>query len=476
MSKTIAEAKTLLETDASLSPAVKTVFGLVLVILDVLMKRFTLNSSNSSKSPSTDSEKDKNKNRRNTTSGKKPGGQKGHAGTTLMPVANPDVIIDIHVDRKMLPAGNYRSVGVKKAQVIDIKFTKNITEYRAEILENEQGVKFTAPFPQNLTRSIQYGASIKEHVVYLASAQFLPYERLKTQFIDQYKIALSCGSIFNFITEAATRLEPFRLAAKNQLAFSEHVHADETGIRIQNTLHWLHSASNDVFTYLEPHTKRGKEATDDIGILPKFKGVLIHDHWPAYLSYACKHAFCNAHYIRELTWAFEEDKQKWAGEMRALLEEMNGFVHDAGGSLASEMADPWIKRYTEIIQHGERECPLRVAEEPLPGSLKKRGKVAQTKSRNLLTRLKQFQTETLRFLTDHCVPFTNNAAEQSIRMEKVKQKISGCYRSIKCAKDFALIRSYLLSCAKHQVSASEALHLLFSGKWPEFIIKNLLTR
>ena len=194
---------------------------------------------------------------------------------------------------------------------------------------------------------------------------------------------------------------------------------------------------------------------------------MIHDHWPAYLSYACKHAFCNAHYIRELTWAFEEDKQKWAGEMRALLEEMNGVVHDAGGSLASEIADPWIKRYTEIIQHGERECPLRVAEEPLPGSLKKIPGI-------LLSPYSE--TETLRFLTDPCVPFTNNAAEQSIRMEKVKQKISGCYRSIKCAKDFALIRSYLLSCAKHQVSASEALHLLFSGKWPEFIIKNLLTR
>ena len=474
MSKTIADAKDLLLNDQSLSPAVKTVFGLILVILDALMKRFKLNSSNSSKAPSTDSDQDKKKDKNKKPSGKKPGGQEGHTGTTLMPVAHPDVIVDIAVDQTDLPVGQYTPIGYKSAQVVDIKFTKFVTEYRAEIIKSEDGVKITAPFPIGVTRSIQYGASIKEHAVYLATAQFLPYERLKNQFLDQYKIDLSCGSIFNFIKEAAERLEPFQICAKNHLSQSIFMHADETGMQIKNKLHWLHSASNDVFTFLEPHAKRGRVAFDEINIIPHFQGILIHDHWAPYMSYNCEHAFCNAHHLRELTWSYEEEKQNWALEMRVLLEAMNVAVHEAGGVLTAEVAKPWVNRYTEIINKGEIECPHRVAEEPSLDSFKKRGKVAQTKSRNLLKRLKDYQNETLRFLTNPLIPFTNNPAEQSLRMEKVKQKISGCYRSMESAKDFALLRSYLLSCAKNDVSASEALRLLFQGKWPAFVDKALL--
>ena len=470
MSKTITDAKVLLETDESLSPAVKTVFGLILVILDILMKRFKLNSTNSSKSPATDPDHEKDKKKRNA-SGKKPGAQTGHLGVTLMPVENPDIIVDIPIDRTTLPAGFYVGAGVKKAQVVDIQFTKVITEYRAESVKNEAGIKFTASFPEGITRPIQYGASVKEHIVYLAAAQFLPYERLKNQFHDQYKIELSCGTIFNSIKDAAQRLERFKIAAKHHLSKALFLHGDETGIRIKNKLHWLHTASNDMFTLLEPHAKRGKEAMDALGILPNFKGIMIHDHWSPYFSYDCDHALCNAHHVRELTWSLEEEKQEWAGEMRSLLEEMNGAVHDAGGVLSVDNASTWILRYNEIIKKGEIECPIKVHEDPPAGEKKKKGKVAQTKSRNLLTRLRDFETETLRFLTHSLIPFTNNPAEQSLRMEKIKQKISGCYRSFDCAKDFALIRSYLLSCAKNNVSASEGLKLLFNNEWPEFIKK-----
>jgi transposase len=472
MSKTIAEAKELLKTDATLSPAIKTVFGLVLVILDLLMAKFKLNSLNSSKAPSTDSDQDKDKGKdksKGKSSGKKAGGQKGHNGETLMPASKPDAIVNISLDMTTVPEGDYIKIGVKKAQVIDIKFTKFITEFQADRMQNEAGEIFTAPFPPGITQHIQYGASVKEHAVYLATAQFLPYERLKSQFHDQYKIELSCGSIFNFITDASKRLERFVLAAKHHLMHAPFLHSDETGFRVKNKLHWLHSASNDLFTLLEPHTKRGKEAMDAIGILPRFKGTMIHDHWPPYLSFKCQHAFCNAHHLRELTWSFEEDKQAWAGEMHNLLEEMNIAVHEAGGVLTTEQAAPLILRYTEISQKGERECPLKVHDEPKPGEKKKKGKVPQTKSRNLLTRLIQHQNETLRFLTDPLIPFTNNPAEQSLRMEKVRQKISGCYRSLESAKNVSLIRSYLLSCAKNDVSASEALNLLFKGEWPNFV-------
>jgi transposase len=472
MSKTIAEAKELLKTDAYLSPAVKTVFSLVLVILDLLMAKFKLNSSNSSKAPSTDSDQDTGKGKEKSkrgTSGKKAGGQKGHNGETLMPVSKPDVIVSIPLDLTTVPLGNYLKVGVKKAQVVDIKFTKVVTEYQADIMQNESGCNFTAPFPRGITHAIQYGASVKEHAVYLATAQFLPYERLKSQFQDQYKIELSCGSIFNFITDASTRLERFGSAAKHHLMHAPFLHSDETGFRVKNKLHWLHTASNDTFTLLEPHAKRGKEAMVAIGILPNFKGIMIHDHWSPYLSFVCQHAFCNAHHLRELTWSFDEDNQAWAGEMHTLLEEMNVAVHNAGGFLTTEQAAPLILHYTEIIQKAERESPLKMPDEPKPGEKKKKGKVPQTKSRNLLTRLIQYQTETLRFLTDPLIPFSNNAAEQSLRMEKVRQKISGCYRSLESATNVSLIRSYLLSCAKNDISASEALNLLFKGEWPDFV-------
>ena len=471
MSQTIKNAKDLLENDPSLSPAVKTVFGLVLLILDVLMKRFKLNSTNSSKPSSTDSEKDKENKKKKKSSNKKPGAQDGHDGTTLKPVSNPDIIIDIPIDIETLPQDTYTKNGFKIAQVFDIAFKKVVTEYRAERVIGAAGKEFTAPLPSGVTQLTQYGASVKEHVVYLATAQFLPYERLKTQFHDQYKMALSCGSIFNFIKEAAKRLDLFKLVAKDQLMRSEFAHADETGIRIKDKLHWLHSVSNTTFTLLEPHAKRGKSAMDDIGILSNFKGILIHDHWAPYLVYTCLHAFCNSHHLRELTWSFEEDKQAWAGEMRTLLEEVNRAVHEAGGVLITQAAEPWIQRYRKIIEKGESECPLLLPPEPIEGGKKKKKRVAQTKSRNLLMRLRDFETETLRFISNILIPFTNNAAEQSLRMEKVKQKISGCYRSLESAKDFALIRSYLLSCQKNDVSASEGFKLLFKGGWPLFIEK-----
>lgn len=243
------------------------------------------------------------------------------------------------------------------------------------------------------------------------------------------------------------------------------VHADETGINVGGERIWLHNASNDKWIYFYPHTIRGKEAMDEIGILPHFAGVLCHDHWKPYLKYQdCEHALCNAHHLRELERANEQDDQRWAKSMKNLLIEMNEATKEAGGALAEKKAKPFLKRYRSTLTRADKECPRNT--QRADG---KRGKIAQSKSRNLLERLLKYEYEVLRFLTNPEVPFTNNQGENDIRMTKVQQKISGCFRSIHGAKIFCRIRGFLVTCRKHGVSPAKALADLFSGRLPDFV-------
>jgi len=466
IAKTIEDAQKALEEDKTLSAPMRSVFTMLILIIQALCQKLNINSSNSSKAPSLDPNRPKPNRGK---SGKKPGGQEGRAFATLQPVTTPDVIKHISVNRTLYPEDLYKVVGYKARQVFDIEFKRVVTEHRAEIVQDANGKKITADFPDHVTRPVQYGASVKEHVVYLSCAQFLPAERLLKQFQDQYNMTLSCGSVFNFIEEAAKRLEPFKKAALAQLQNSNVLNADETGINISKKTHWLHGASNGLWTWLEPCEKRGTKGMDAVGIIPKFTGVLVHDHLKAYFTYRCQHALCNAHHLRELTWSFEEDKRAWAGVMRTFLQELNVAVIEAGGVLTTKEAKPWFERYKIILEQGNKECPAVKPPDPEPGAKKKRGKVKQSKSRNLLDRLINFQTETLRFAVEKEVPFTNNLGERVLRMEKVKQKISGCFKSLETAKQHAIIRSYLLTCAQQDVSCSDGLKLLFQGTFPKFV-------
>ena len=204
---------------------------------------------------------------------------------------------------------------------------------------------------------------------------------------------------------------------------------------------------------------------DEMGILPFFKGVLCHDHWKPYYRYGCTHALCNAHHLRELERAWEQDHQQWAQEMQALLIDTAKAVEQAGGRLASEEADRWRRRYRDLLQKAETECP------PPDESQRKgkRGRLKRSKSRNLLERLRDFEQDVLRFMEVASVPFTNNQGENDLRMTKVQQKISGCFRSMEGAKIFCRVRSYLSTCRKQGLTATQALTLLFQGKNPEFM-------
>ena len=458
---TIEKAQLLVREDKQLSTATKSMFEMLILIITLLADRLNLNSTNSSKPPSSDPNRVK---RPREGIGKKAGGQNGHIGTTLQKVDNPDKVEEIKVDRRKLPAGRYRQVGFETRQVFDIDISRVVTEYRAQILENDKGNRFVAPFPEGVTKAVQYGIGLKAHSVYMSQFQLVPYNRIQDHFADQLNVSVSEGSIFNFNNEAFRLLGDFENLAKIELAASDVVHADETGINIGGKRLWLHCASNDGWTFYYPHEKRGTDAMDDIGILPRFKGILCHDHWKPYYKFDCTHALCNAHHLRELTRAWEQDGQEWALKMRNLLETINQKVNDAGGALGAQESQKYRLKYRVRLKEAEIECP----EPSGPRKKGKRGRIKKSTSRNLLERLRDYEKDTLRFMDNVRVPFTNNLGENDIRMTKVQQKISGCFRSMDGAKIFCRIRSYLSTCRKQGVKASEALDLLFNGKLPAF--------
>ena len=446
--------------DKQMSAATKTMFEVLILIITLLVNRLGVNSTNSSKPPSTDPNRKRKSQKKKE---RKPGGQKGHVGTTLQKVDNPDRVEEIEIDRRKLPQGQYHHVGYETRQVFDIDISRIVTEYRAQILENEKGEQFVASFPEGVTKAVQYGNSIKAHSVYMSQFQLVPYNRIQDYFKDQIQVPISEGSIFNFNKEAYHLLAEFEEQAKSKLRQSKMAHADETGINIGGKRHWLHGISNELWTVYYPHVNRGTDAMNEMGILPKFAGILCHDHWKPYYKYDCTHALCNAHHLRELTRAWEQDNQKWAIKMKELLEKINKKVINSGGLPEIMESKKYRQEYRDLIKKAEIECP----EPDRPKKKGKRGRIKKSKSRNLLERLRDFEDDVLRFMDVDYVPFSNNLAENDIRMTKVQQKISGCFRSIEGAKIFCRVRGYLSTCRKHGISPTEALRSLFDGKRPE---------
>jgi transposase len=299
----------------------------------------------------------------------------------------------------------------------------------------------------------------------MSQQQLVPYDRVRDYFSAQCGIEVGTGSLFNFNKEAYRRLEEFEKIAKRHLIAEDVLHADETGININGKLRWLHSNSSDLWTLFFPHDKRGMDAMKDMGVLEHFRGILCHDHWKPYLQFECDHALCNAHHVRELERAWEQDGQRWAKQMQDLLLKITKAVDEAGGRLTKKAAKRFLKRYRTILTKANTECPAPDETTTKP----KRGRTKRSKSRNLLERLRDYETETLRFMTDKRVPFTNNQGENDIRMTKVQQKISGCFRSLQGAKVFCRVRSYLSTCRKHGVPPTDALKFLFAGKLPKFL-------
>lgn len=251
---------------------------------------------------------------------------------------------------------------------------------------------------------------------------------------------------------------------------SEVVHFDETGIRQQGKLHWLHVAGTERFTFYGLHARRGKEAMDALGILPNYTGRAVHDHWKSYFKYSCDHSLCNAHHLRELTYLAEQEQQGWAAAMIALLleakevSEATSENHLAKDS--AELASIHL-RYDALIAEGlEQNLPP-----PKRLEKNKRGRPKQSKAKNLLDRLRDFKAEVLAFLTHPLIPFDNNQGERDIRMAKLKQKISGCFRGETGGRIFSRIRGYVSTLRKNDLNILDGIQSAFnqSPKLPAHI-------
>jgi transposase len=436
--------------------------------VEQLESQLAKNSRTSSKPPSSDGyQKPKPKSRR--TKGQRPsGGQRGHQGMTLKQVAHPD-------DTEILPLRSCHRCGHSLAaqavkdtecrQVFDVPPQRlHVKAYHAEIKACPGcGKTARAPFPAAVTQPVQYGQHIKAMVVYLSQYQLLPYRRLQELLHDLFNARLSQGTIHTMLSQCSYQLGVFEQAAKLRLMDSPVAHFDATGMRIDTALHWLHVASTEQLTYYHFDDKRGTRAMDAMNILPSFQGTAVHDHWQSYYRYDCQHALCNAHHLRELTHAHEQHGQQWAQRLITCLLDANAEVDAAIGRdrpiLPTHRQAYYQRRYSRILRQGRDELPQLT-----PPQHKRRGRRKQHAAKNLHDRRVKHKYEVLAYVYDFSIPFDNNLAERDLRMGKVKQKISGCFRSPTEARSFARVRGYISTIKKNSLNVFDSLVLAVNGQ------------
>ena len=433
--------------------------------LQELEARLAQTSTNSHKPPSSDGPL-KPAPKSQPQRGTRPrGGQPGHPGRTLQPVAAPDAVNVLALTR--CPCGCGGSLvaepvrGYEPRQVFELPPPWLIvTEHRAEIKRCPlSGCEVRAPFPAGVSAPAQYGARFCSWLVYLRVNQLLPLRRISQLVADLFGQPVSEATIERAAQTIDNALPVFERALIAALQRCPVLHADESGVRVNSTLHWLHVLSSDRLTWYGVHPRRGRAALEDFGILKNFCGRLVHDCWHTYFDLPCAHALCNTHLVRELTFLHEELAQGWAKDMKDLLLEMfrQRATWTATGVVpTAEQVTAWHARYQILLTQG-------LSEQPSPVRAGTRGRLKQSKAHNLLDRLQKHQAAVLAFLRNPSVPFTNNQAEQDIRMLKVQQKISGCFRTLRAAKAFARIRAYISTARKHGLSILTALQDAFAG-------------
>jgi len=410
-------------------------------------------------------------------SGKKSGGQPGHKGRTLKAVDHPQHTVVHQVEHCAHCQAALNEVKVRayeKRQVFDLPpVSVEVTEHQAEIKQCPVcGNVSQAAFPVGVTEPVQYGSRMNAQAVYLNQNHHIPLERTQEILEDLYGHAPGEATIIAAGQETEKKVTAVNAAVKAHLISTDaSVRCDETGLRAAGKLHWAHVASTETVTFLEVHPKRGRQALDEIGILPQRKGWVVHDGYSSYSPYPdAQHALCNAHHLRELVFVQEQYEQAWADEMIILLVEIKGAVEEAKQqgqvALTDRQQADFEARYDHLTAQGLEANP------PSPDPpLKRRGRKKQSKARNLLDRLQGYKREALAFMYDFKVPFDNNLAERDLRMVKLKQKVSGCFRTQEGAQTFCRIRSYISTARKNGQRVLEALERALNGDpfYPSFL-------
>ena len=440
-------------------------------VLHELQARLAKTSRNSSKPPSSDGYGKLKRTESLRKSGDKPnGGQPGHDGQTLMASEQPDRTLTHAVPscgHCQASLQGVEVVGYEERQVFDLPAIRiEVTAHRAEIKVCPAcGSTTKGGFPEAVTQAVQYGPRVNTWASYFTNQHHIPVERTTEIFDDLVQHRVSEATVLKASEQLGRYIEPSTQAVQGMLREAEVLHVDESGLRVMGKLHWLHVASTDKLTSYEVHAKRGQEAMEEAGILGEFRGTAVHDHWRPYFTYdECDHALCNAHHLRELRFIDKQYQQSWANDMAKLLLEIKAAV-EATPAPAMRLSPPaleaFAKRYDAVVQAGfeANPAPRPTTEE----AVKKRGRPKQPPPVNLLIRLRDFKDAVLAFMSDFRIPFDNNQGERDIRMVKVKQKVSGGFRTLEGAKRFGRIRGYISTARKNAKNVFEAIQDAFDG-------------
>jgi transposase len=431
-------------------------------IIQALRDQVAKNSRNSGKPPSSDGLKKPRTRSLRRKTGRRSGGQKGHQGHTLRQVEQPD-----HVQVHEVPTCPHCATDLQavapcdheRRQVFDVPPVRiEVTEHQAEIKVCPTcGARVKGDFPVAVTQPVQYGPRLKAQAAYLNNYQLLPLARTCELLGDFYGHTPAEELVLQANAAVTQHTAPSRAVIKHQLSAAAVAHFDESGLRVEGKLHWLHVASTAYLTYYAVQPKRGQEGMKAIGILPAFTGTAVHDHWSSYFTFDhCQHALCNAHHLRQLQFVVDQYAQPWAQEMAQLLVEIKREVDATPPdyvALPPARIVHFEQRYDQLIAQGLAANPPPAHPPP-----KKRGRKKQSPPQNLLDRLQQFKPQVLAFMHDCRVPFDNNLAERDVRMIKVKQKVSGTFRTRTGAETFCAIRSYVSTARKHGHNVIDALY------------------
>lgn len=437
----------------------------LLARVETLEAQLRKNSRNSSKPPSSDGLAKKTRSLRQS-SGKPQGGQVGHKGSTLKRVAQATQTIDHPLPwqcdhcHAALPLAEARVAECR--QVLDVPAAAyDVICHRTMAVVCRCGQAHVSAFPAGVTEAVQYGPNMKALGVHLTQGQMLPYARAAELIQDVYGLSVSRGTLVSWVGEASLALQGTFDAIAEHLRNAPVLNADESGLRVAGKLHWLHIAASDKLTWYGLHAKRGLEAIEAHGILPRRIGVLVHDCWAPYWRLDDSiHALCNAHLLRELVYVKETTGQDWPQAMTDLLLSANKLCEAARQqqqTLSAADIAACRTMYDAIVSEGEQRNP------ETNHAAGKRGRARQSIAFNLLRRFRQHADAILLFISDPTVPFTNNMGERAVRMPKVKQKISGCFRTVAGAENFCVIRSCLDTLRKQGYGMLDVLQRAFAG-------------